>query len=776
VNAVHHPEVIMQKPIVADLDESIVGCARTDSDRFAYTNYFNPLELNFGGSETPILTFYQKDLLQAAVLRRPALAQAAARSEYVNGVLAANRMPALQEAVKALAAAGSVQARQATATSEPATASRLALDLKVFGGDAELRALQASDELVNLVRSEMGYLFLDRTRIRPTGFGLGEHVYALSLAPGEELVLEQKTYSKRQATFEQEDESEQQTDLEMTSTLSTELQEGLEWQNSRTTSSGFQAGGQLGGDIKGVQVGVNLSYSNNATEASTSSRTRSVKDSHTSSTKVAARYRTQHKITFRVSSEQGFESTARRVVRNPNRFTSLTLHYFKIMQMLRLTQERYGVRLCWAPAVKDPGFDLFERIRTGREAILARVSEVLLPPRPLEPQPPDLPPLWGDSGQVEADRWGILCDMSADYDVVISSPKEGYVWDGDRDRVKGSVTVQPENIDRKWGWAVVGDPWTEGGNVKVKVHVGVDYRTWFGGCGHIYIRAGANFNAGPDAGDDAYKAAYRQWQQDMLAWNARVAELREAKLAELRTEADAWEQQMLRAVNPVAELMNRIVQHEFAGETRDEAWEVDFWQQVFDWEAAGYALYPSWWNPHGEVRDPMREPTHFFNASWAKLYVPVRIGFERQALRWIYGKTVDTPFDEATETAFDRLQADLATYRLASFGDEHEAPHGAPGDAVAEQVLTMATWTERLPTDGTHVEVVQSMSSAADDLSRAVAAHEVELAAEDVGLRHELVESAHEDTDLKRRAAELIKGEVDVNVAVATMDGGEHAE
>ena len=44
--------------------------------------------------------------------------------------------------------------------------------------------------------SEIGYLFIDRTRIRQNGFCLGEHVYTMSLAPGEEVVLEQKSYKK----------------------------------------------------------------------------------------------------------------------------------------------------------------------------------------------------------------------------------------------------------------------------------------------------------------------------------------------------------------------------------------------------------------------------------------------------------------------------------------------------------------------------------------------------------------------------------------------------
>src|SRR4051812_39922237 len=45
---------------------------------------------------------------------------------------------------------------------------------------ADIKVLEA------LLQSEIGWLFLDRTRIRPRGWVLGEHLQTLSLAPGEE--------------------------------------------------------------------------------------------------------------------------------------------------------------------------------------------------------------------------------------------------------------------------------------------------------------------------------------------------------------------------------------------------------------------------------------------------------------------------------------------------------------------------------------------------------------------------------------------------------------
>src|SRR5439155_15786379 len=122
-----------------------------------------------------------------------------------------------------------------------------------------------------LIRPDVGYAFLDRTRITPIGFALGEHVYALSLAPGEEAVMEQKTYTKRQLTFEEQTEQEKQYDLELASTYTTELQEGLERQRSLTDTSGLSLShtGQYTSP-KGIWGQFNashtISYTRNVTE------------------------------------------------------------------------------------------------------------------------------------------------------------------------------------------------------------------------------------------------------------------------------------------------------------------------------------------------------------------------------------------------------------------------------------------------------------------------------------------------------------------------------
>jgi hypothetical protein len=622
------------------------------------------------------------------------------------------------------------------------------------------------DILINLLKSDIGYLFFDRTRIRPSGFAVGEHLYALSLAPGEEVVMEQKTFSKRQITFEEQTEEEKQQDIELSSTLSTELQEGAERQRNRTNSSGFTAGGTLGANIDGVEVSANLGSSTNLTEASNETRTRSVKENTSSTQRVAAKYRAAHKVSFRVSTEAGFEASSRRVLRNPNRFTPMNLHYFKIMQVLDLMQQRYGVRLAWAPNIKDPGFDFYDRIRKGREAILAKASEIALPPKPTPPVKPDQPVRTERSALTEADKWGVVCDMRYDYTLEISIPT-GYIWDGNAQVARDSLQSTLTNISRGTSIYVIGDPWVVGDTLMVKVHVGVDWKNPIGGCGTIYLTVAATFNPDPAAADPAYQAAYAQYLADLAAWQSAVAAKQDAALEQARTRADAWEAEMLRNVNPLGELMNRVISHEFAPATRDEAWEIELWQQIFDWSAASFVLYPAWWSDL-PMRDPLRSPTDFFNASWAKLYVPVKIGFERMALRWIFGKQVQTPLSAAIEAAFTKLEAELKSYRQTNFGDERETGlDTGTADCATwnEKFLCLARWTDVLPTDGTHLEVVQSATSAADQYSRA----EVEALR---AAQRTAMDSALQDIELKKKGVAGIKKEIGADVHIVVGDGG----
>jgi hypothetical protein len=206
----------------------------------------------------------------------------------------------------------------------------------------------------------------------------------------------------------------------------------------------------------------------------------------------------------------------------------------------------------------------------------------------------------------------------------------------------------------------------------------------------------------------AFRITLREWET-----------LCEERRAAARKAADDWAAEMLRNLNPVSEMVNQIIKQTFPPNVRDEAWEIDLWQKLFDWDRASYVAYPGWWADR-PLRDPLLDSSDFVNASWARLYLPVRVGMERLALRWIHGRTT-RKLDAAVEARFDLIEADLKKYRKERFGAELEMMDPDAKGAFQEKFEVLATWTDFMPTDGTHLEIVQGMTTAADETTAAAA-------------------------------------------------------
>ncbi|MCX4564657.1 hypothetical protein OHA02_52215 [Streptomyces phaeochromogenes] len=798
----------------------LLSCDVADSSRFVFSRYFVPLQLMFADSTTPILPGYKKafleELVAGGVLEpgrisrafaagdqpdtiernslRLALAKGAPADGAIRGpdgerggllgelaeVTAHSRNVDLllrrvgEEVRSSLDGVRAVEERGAVSTSEP-------LPSNVLRRPREETDEDWQNLLLGLLRSDMGYLFLDRTRIRPKGFAIGEHVYALGLAPGEEVTLEQKTFAKRQTTYEEQNEQETQFDLELASTLTTELQEGFEATKSHNDTSGLNVshtGQYTSPDFFWGKINAShtIGFTRNVTDASQETNRRSAKDSQSASSKTAAKYRTLHKTTFKVTEERGFESTSKRVIRNPNRYTPITLHYFKILQRLELSQERYGVRLCWSPAVHDPAGAFFTQLEVGRKKIIGDATATI-PPAPTPPvklgpggaTPGPVEERWLHSSLTDADKWGIWGDQRHDYSIDIPFPSD-VQWDGVAESVR--LTVDTGRTD--YNVAVKGMPIvmsSEGGTVlRVVVHVGAPV------CINgpkIFFQVAARFVKAPSpqnqsTEDATYAAAVAAYQTALREWEDKRDEI----MAAARTSAAAWELDMLQRMDPVTEMINQIIKGIFPPSVRDELWEIDLWQRLFDWSQASYVAYPSWW-AEGAMRNPTRDASDFVNASWAKLYLPIRVGMELVALRWIFGKKIDGALDPAVEASFDDLLEDLAAYRTESFGDSQEialtnggepsTEYGEPGTDSCPSIRDIAPcigrWTELMPTDGTHVEVIQGSSTAADSTT-------ARKADDDAALRKARLKDLTAETALKHNAGEHITEPTDVTIRI----------
>ncbi|WP_218160015.1 hypothetical protein [Streptomyces sp. PAN_FS17] len=747
--------------MTADVDTGGLGFGAAFSDRYVYSNYFVPVLLTFEDSTTPILPFYAKQQL-LEVIRYGGINRDALHSILKNlGYSRLWRDNAMDAADRALPNSDSTMAHGDRPQIRPT-----------------LLGTQHTEFVSGLLRSDLGFAFLDRTRIRPVGFALGEHLYALALAPGEEVVLEQKTYTKRQLTLEEQNETERQFDVELTSSLSTEIQEGFERQRSLTDSWGLNASHT--GNYQSPEffwgkfdASHTISYTKNVTEAHQETRRRAVKDNRTASSKVASKYRTQHKTDFKLVTEQGFEATSKRTLRNPNRVTPITLHYFKVLQRLQLQHERYGARLCWAPSVKDPAQTFFDRIRAGREAVVA-AAQAALPAPPKEPKKAepsggpdltDLPTQVNVSDVIPADDWGLSGDMRATY--VADIPYDSALqWDGDIAFINDTIDVitnRPQETVSRW---LVGTPTPASADgapvLRVRIHIGAP--PWVNGPG-IDFQVRARFRQKPalvqQVGEDTkYTADLAAYRSALQAWTDK----RDAAMEQAAQDADALELRMKQGLNPVNEMVSQIIEQQFPASVRDECWEIDYWQRIFDWERASFTAYPAWWST-GESREPELDPADFINASWARLYLPVRAGMELPALRWIFGKAVATPLDSAIEARFEEFVTELRKFRGAVIGEPDEVPQlpQLPQECAeaAEKVHCLAHWSELMPTDGTHVEVVQGVTTAADQ----VTGREIEDAE---ALRAALLAAEEETARLKQRAHDRMTKPADLEVHIGT--------
>ena len=123
---------------------------------------------------------------------------------------------------------------------------------------------------------------------------------------------------------------------------------------------------------------------------------------------------------------------------------------------------------------------------------------------------------------------------------------------------------------------------------------------------------------------------------------------------------------------------------------------MDLWRQLFEWESASFDLYPSWWSDR-PMRNPLAEPTDFRNASWARVYLPLRTGREAEALEFIFTggdpRKLDPALTQITAKAID----DPKTYRKQQFGTETGGPVSTPPNSLNEKVVALGQWEELLP-------------------------------------------------------------------------------
>jgi hypothetical protein len=296
----------------------------------------------------------------------------------------------------------------------------------------------------------------------------------------------------------------------------------------------------------------------------------------------------------------------------------------------------------------------------------------------------------------------------------------------------------------------------------VGIHIGSD--AWPFGPG-ISAQVSANFVQDvtvpqQTTADSAYQAALEDWQARSKEWEAD----RNAAIAAANAAASEFETEMRQNLSPINEMISQIVGTEFDPAVRETVAEVEFWQRVFDWERASFRTYPSWWSNDSMI-DPTFDPSAFINASWAKLYLPVRPGMERDALSWLFAKASVAQLGSSAKQAIEEVVKDLEEFRKANLGTIDEQPDvSTPCAAVEDKFFCIGKWDELMPTDGTHIEVVQSATTAADPDTQA----EIDDAAE---LRNALNESEKRAAQMKDKAMTHMTTAANLDVFVSADPG-----
>lgn len=208
-----------------------------------------------------------------------------------------------------------------------------------------------------------GVLYYDRLRYRSAGQVVGERIYTLGLAPGEQVNLSQRSETRLSRSLENVTTREEELNASLSSHLSTDLTGHIAHTNTTTIGGnlGVNAGASApdffnaGGDAAG-------SISNSDTLSSDTQ----TKYAYELSSEIARKSREEHKTTFKVGSEQVNEFGSKRTIVNRNHSRSLMLNMFKVYNKQHVTLERYDSKLALNLVISNAVFgDLIERLQAA---------------------------------------------------------------------------------------------------------------------------------------------------------------------------------------------------------------------------------------------------------------------------------------------------------------------------------------------------------------------------------------------------------------------------
>jgi hypothetical protein len=584
----------------------------------------------------------------------------------------------------------------------------------------------------------LGVLFYDRLRFRPAGLVAGDQVFSLSLAPGEEATLTQRSETRRSRSFEEVVDRTVERELEFSSTWSTDFSQADTSTHASTTSGNLGVG--VGIPIEGVQINVNAAVS--ATEAHTISQTVQRSRGQEVTTRVTARSREQHKTTFKVSTDITEELGSKRVLRNTNPSRALTLNVYKLYQKYRILLERFDARLCVSLGVHDPGRDLRRELEQELAKLDPHVPPGACPAIPVGgpiTQSKRIDNL--NATEIGGDEFGremfstvlptgtLLSGWTFDITSWTVDDGGGNVYSAD--------PTQFTKWGGKWGFAssddipVIGSPGAQSHVIVVLMP-----EAWGPGWWTVNVTGTFTWTAVPsDAVTTEVRAcmeAEKKKIRDSFS-SDRVMEI----LAEVRASRReliykrVFEEVLLpgyfaQGMNPPMDLLERV-------------------RNYFDWNESAIEFVPWWMTAYGRTQRDLllarllKLPgdtrsdlivDDFLIASMARVYLPVKPGLEKEVVDFLIRvggqqlPSLDACIDEFTAWRQANLGAvgyPLPTYeQVMGTGPETGTATGEDDwahdwERPRRRFLVMDEWSDLLPTDGVHIEPVLSTCGSTDE-------------------------------------------------------------